>query len=193
MARRLQNVRFAGLEFGLGERAAKDWWDPAKPDRCSRHIGFAVRGHLLGYHRSPPAASDVRSTGSWRRQRACATRSEPSFTGWTARSCAQQHRTMSPQNFLSSPFAAPDKPGAPFRSRARAALERRTVPRPDVGLDPEYTFHAAQIDLIRTVLAVPMLKNGELVGSRRKPRLFAGVRGRCSTRTTSLARLRSLR
>ena len=47
---------------------------------------------------------------------------------------------------------------------ARAALERRTVHIPDVRSDPEYTFHAAQIDPIRTVLAVPMLKNDELVG-----------------------------
>src|SRR5207245_4420094 len=41
---------------------------------------------------------------------------------------------------------------------ARAALERRTVHIPDALADPEYTFGARQVDPIRTVLAIPMLR-----------------------------------
>ena len=51
-----------------------------------------------------------------------------------------------------------------FEADQFQSIERRTVHIPDVRSDPEYTFHAAQIDPIRTVLAVPMLKNDELVG-----------------------------
>src|SRR6266436_10363080 len=47
---------------------------------------------------------------------------------------------------------------------ARAALERRTVHIPDALADPEYTFGARQIDPIRTVLAIPMLRAEELLG-----------------------------
>ena len=47
---------------------------------------------------------------------------------------------------------------------ARAAVEKRTVHISDVRSDPEYTFGAAQVDPICTVLAVPMLKANDLVG-----------------------------
>ena len=47
---------------------------------------------------------------------------------------------------------------------ARAALERQTIHISDVWTDPEYTFGAAHVDPIRTVLAVPMLKASDLVG-----------------------------
>ena len=47
---------------------------------------------------------------------------------------------------------------------ARAAVERRTIHISDVRSDPEYTFGAAHVDPIRTVLAVPMLKASDLVG-----------------------------
>ncbi len=47
---------------------------------------------------------------------------------------------------------------------ARAALERRTVHIPDALADPEYTFGARQVDPIRTVLAIPMLRADELLG-----------------------------
>jgi GAF domain-containing protein len=47
---------------------------------------------------------------------------------------------------------------------ARAALERRTTHISDVRSDPEYTFGGANVDPIRTVLAVPMLKASDLVG-----------------------------
>ena len=67
------------------------------------------------------------------------------------------------QELLEFTIQHPISPGR-HSGAARAALERRTVHIPDVRSDPEYTFHAAQIDPIRTVLAVPMLKNDELVG-----------------------------
>ena len=47
---------------------------------------------------------------------------------------------------------------------ARAALDRRTVHVPDVQADPDYAYAARDRELIRTMLAVPMLKGDELVG-----------------------------
>jgi GAF domain-containing protein/CheY-like chemotaxis protein/CHASE3 domain sensor protein len=57
-------------------------------------------------------------------------------------------------------------PIAPGRhsSTARTALERRTIHIHDVMTDPEYTYGAKQVDPIRTVLTVPMLRAGELLG-----------------------------
>ena len=48
---------------------------------------------------------------------------------------------------------------------ARAALERRTVHIPDVRADPDYAYAARDVDLIRTMLAVPMLKGEDLFGT----------------------------
>ena len=58
-------------------------------------------------------------------------------------------------------------PVAPGRHSisARAALERQTVHIPDVQADPDYTYAARDVDLIRTMLAVPMLKGDTLVGT----------------------------
>ncbi len=47
---------------------------------------------------------------------------------------------------------------------ARAALQRRTVHVRDIQADPEYTYGARQIDATRTMVAVPMLRVGELLG-----------------------------
>jgi PAS domain S-box-containing protein len=47
---------------------------------------------------------------------------------------------------------------------ARAALDRRTTHIHDVRADPEYTYGAREVDPIRTVLAIPMLRAGELLG-----------------------------
>jgi two-component system, sensor histidine kinase len=46
----------------------------------------------------------------------------------------------------------------------RAGLERRTVQVVDVQADPEFDYAVRDVDLIRTVLAVPMLKGDVLVG-----------------------------
>jgi len=57
-------------------------------------------------------------------------------------------------------------PVAPGRGSVagRAALERRTIHIEDVQTDPEYTWGARQVDPIRTVLAIPMLRANELLG-----------------------------
>jgi GAF domain-containing protein/DNA-binding response OmpR family regulator/anti-sigma regulatory factor (Ser/Thr protein kinase) len=58
----------------------------------------------------------------------------------------------------------------------RAALERRTMQVEDVQVDPEYTWRAREVTPIRTVLAIPMLRGGELLGAigvnRYEVRLF---------------------
>jgi signal transduction histidine kinase len=57
----------------------------------------------------------------------------------------------------------PIRPGRHSGS-ARAALERRTIHIPDVRDDPEYTYGAKDVEAIRTVLGVPILKGDELLG-----------------------------
>ena len=57
----------------------------------------------------------------------------------------------------------PIRPGR-HTGTARAALERRTVHIPDVLADPEYTYGAKNVDPIRTVLGVPIVKVDELLG-----------------------------
>gem|GEM_PF-144445 len=58
----------------------------------------------------------------------------------------------------------PNRPGRHGGS-ARAALERRTIHIEDAQADPEYTYGTGVWnDPIRTVLAVPMLRAGELLG-----------------------------
>jgi signal transduction histidine kinase len=46
----------------------------------------------------------------------------------------------------------------------RAALERRTIHILDVMADPEYTFGSKYVEVIRTMLAVPILKGDDLLG-----------------------------
>jgi two-component system, NtrC family, sensor kinase len=48
---------------------------------------------------------------------------------------------------------------------ARAALEQRTIHVPDVQADPDYAYAMRDVDPIRTMLAVPMLKGSDLVGT----------------------------
>ena len=48
---------------------------------------------------------------------------------------------------------------------ARAGLERRTVQVADIQADPEYKYVARDVGLVRTTLAVPMLKGEELIGT----------------------------
>jgi two-component system, NtrC family, sensor kinase len=66
-----------------------------------------------------------------------------------------------------------------LRSRVEptARPERRTIHIPDVIADPEYTYGAKQVDPIRMVLTVPMLRAGELLGAlltcRHEARSFA--------------------
>jgi len=46
----------------------------------------------------------------------------------------------------------------------RAALERQTVHIPDISADPEYTYVSNDVEKIRTVVAVPILKGDDLLG-----------------------------
>ena len=57
-------------------------------------------------------------------------------------------------------------PFAPGRGSVagRAALDRRTVHIEDIRSDPEFTWGAHQQDPIRTVLTIPMLRAGEVLG-----------------------------
>ena len=57
-------------------------------------------------------------------------------------------------------------PFAPGRvnGAARAALERRSIHIHDAQTDPEYTYGVNQVESIRTVLAIPMLRADELLG-----------------------------
>jgi GAF domain-containing protein len=57
----------------------------------------------------------------------------------------------------------PIRPGIHSGS-ARAALERRTIHIPDVRVDPDYVYGAKDVETIRTVLGVPILKGDELLG-----------------------------
>src|SRR5215831_17699003 len=57
----------------------------------------------------------------------------------------------------------PIRPGRKSAS-GRAALERRTIQIHDVSADPEYTYGSKDIEKIRTVLAVPILKGADLLG-----------------------------
>jgi GAF domain-containing protein len=47
----------------------------------------------------------------------------------------------------------------------RAVLERRTIHIHDAQADPEYTFGARDVDPLRTLVGVPMLRAGELLGA----------------------------
>src|SRR5438128_325233 len=47
----------------------------------------------------------------------------------------------------------------------RVALERRTVHIHDVRSDPEYTFGSREVSPFRTMISVPMLRAGELLGA----------------------------
>ena len=57
----------------------------------------------------------------------------------------------------------PIAPGR-YSVAARAALERQTIHVPDVLADPDFTFGAAQLETVRTVLGVPMIRGDDLVG-----------------------------
>ena len=58
----------------------------------------------------------------------------------------------------------PIRPGR-NSTTARAALECRTIHIPDVQADPEYSYGAKDVETVRTVLAVPVLKGDILLGS----------------------------
>ena len=71
-------------------------------------------------------------------------------------SATQEHDDFVAQN--------PIRPGRDSAS-GRAVLERRAIHIPDVLVDPEYTYGAKVFGEVRTVLAVPILKGANVLGS----------------------------
>ena len=69
----------------------------------------------------------------------------------------------SPPEFKEWVAQHPIRPGR-HSAAARAALEHRTVHIPDCQTDPEYTYGARDVEPVRTVLAVPILKGDDLLG-----------------------------
>ena len=57
----------------------------------------------------------------------------------------------------------PIRPGR-TSAAARAALERRTIHIPDVRADPEHAYGAKDVEALRTILGVPILKGDDLLG-----------------------------
>jgi signal transduction histidine kinase len=82
------------------------------------------------------------------------------FDGARLRPAATYNATSTFREFLEQ---NPVEPGR-ASGAGRAALERRTVHIHDTQAEPEYTYRARDVDPIRTVLAVPMLRAGKLLG-----------------------------
>jgi GAF domain-containing protein/anti-sigma regulatory factor (Ser/Thr protein kinase) len=82
------------------------------------------------------------------------------FDGKVLRAAASYNTSPELREFIERNPVAPGRHSA----AARAALERRTVHIPDVQTDPEYTWGVGQVEPLRTLLGVPMLKGDELVG-----------------------------
>jgi len=51
-----------------------------------------------------------------------------------------------------------------YSAAGRAGLERRTIYIPDALADPEYTYSAKDLEKLRTIVAVPILKGDDLLG-----------------------------
>jgi two-component system NtrC family sensor kinase len=68
-----------------------------------------------------------------------------------------------PQELKDFVFQNPIRPGR-YAASGRAALERRTIHIPDVLADPECTYGSKNVEAIRTILAVPILKGDDLLG-----------------------------
>src|SRR5262249_41103893 len=82
------------------------------------------------------------------------------FDGKVLRAAASCNTSPELREFIERNPVAPGRHSA----AARVALERRTVHIPDVQADPEYTWGVKQVEPLRTLLGVPMLKGDELVG-----------------------------
>ena len=85
------------------------------------------------------------------------------------------HYNWTPEALAAMRQIYPATPGRGFAS-ARAILTRSVVHIPDISLDPEYTATAVVGVGFRSVLAVPMLRDGEPIGAialvRLEPRPF---------------------
>jgi signal transduction histidine kinase len=83
------------------------------------------------------------------------------FDGEFLRSVASYNASPELRDFVDRNPIAPGR----HSISARAALERRTVHVSDVQTDPEYAYAVRDERPIRTMLAVPMLKGDDLVGT----------------------------
>jgi len=83
------------------------------------------------------------------------------FDGKLLRSAASYNVSPELREFVDKNPIAPGR----HSISARAALERRTVHVPDIQVDPEYAYAVRDERPIRTTLAVPMLKEDDLVGT----------------------------
>jgi GAF domain-containing protein/CheY-like chemotaxis protein len=94
------------------------------------------------------------------------------FDGHVLRAVATHNASSELREFIERNPIAPGRHSA----AGRAALERRTIHIHDVMADPEYTYGAKQVDPMRTVLAIAMLRANELLGviavNRHEVRLF---------------------
>src|SRR6516164_8246283 len=82
------------------------------------------------------------------------------FDGEVLRMAAGFNASPGQRDFVTRNPIRPGRHGA----SARAALERRAIHVPDVWADPEYSYGAKNIERLRTVLAVPILKGDTLLG-----------------------------
>ncbi len=94
------------------------------------------------------------------------------FDGQVLRVVAAQNASPELRTFFERNPIAPGRGSV----AGRTALEQRTIHIEDVRTDPEYTWGARQVDPIRTVLTIPMLRGDELLGvigvNRHEVRLF---------------------
>ena len=136
---------------------------------------------LLKRDRPVARSTCSRSSTRWSRTRVrlceAAARVVFRFDGELLRVVAAHNVT--PERGPSGERASHCRPGA-AAAAARAALERRTVHIPDVLADPEYSSRRRRASIgFRSVLAVPMLRDGEL--ARRDRRLRGTRSGRSPT------------
>src|SRR5262249_55770737 len=82
------------------------------------------------------------------------------FDGRFLRAVASHNASVELRAFIEQ---HPQVPGR-GSTTARAALERRTVHVHDAQADPEYTYASRQVDPIGSIIAIPMLRAGELLG-----------------------------
>src|SRR5207253_3152934 len=82
------------------------------------------------------------------------------FDGQLLRVAATHNASPELRAFVERNPVAPDR----HSGAARAALERRTIHIHDAQTDPEYAYGSVQVDPVRTVLAMPMLRANELLG-----------------------------
>jgi GAF domain-containing protein len=83
------------------------------------------------------------------------------FDGELLRVVADYHVGSEAREFVNRNPIAPGR----HTVSARAALERRTVQVTDIQADPEYVYVLRDVEPIRTILSVPMLKGDDLVGT----------------------------